>query len=511
MYFSKMNRNSVHLITTPITCLVLMLLILSSSGCDPGSRFSSNKDYNILLISLDAARRDHLFLEAGWSPLTPNLNSLIKNGLTFTQAYCFSGSTPPSMGAMFTSKVPYWPLVFQGDGPRWSPKTVYGFMRFFEDGEPLPGIPDSLPTLPTILQQKGYTTVGLATNAYLSNEFGFERGFDFFDTLSKQAPFSPAEDVAQKVNIYLNELKDDKFFIWAHFMDPHSPLMHYEEYLDEAALKQIPTTSLPVDEWTDYAKRIMSGGRSTDPGWEQNEKDLLAARDAYALQYNAIFIRLDKVLGKIFDHLKALDLWESTLIVIVNDHGDEFMEHGDWSHTGQLYQEIIEGIWIMHNPGLFKPATKIQGLVSHLDLLPTLLDSQKIKFDPSIFDGTSRWRQAQGHPPESEKPVYGILDMRAFIIQDNFKLIMNNDFGKQDNGAARSPALYPEELYDIRLDSHERVNIAEQRPNMIDELQIKFRHLLLRNGIELSSLPQRKSDVSKETLEKLKSLGYIHK
>jgi choline-sulfatase len=505
-----MNKKSFLLLSLTVIIAGIIAGIWLFSGKSMSPLFQKNR-YNILLITLDAARADRIADDKTPPGLTPNIDKIKHTGIIFKRAYCYSGSTPPSMTAMFTSKMPYWPPKSTREERVWRPETVFGLMRFFPEGEVRPGIPESLETLPTVLKKNGYMTCALTNNAHLVKDFGFHRGFDFYEELADKSPYARAEEVTRKTLAFLSELKDERFFIWAHFMDLHAPLLEFKEYIDRAEPLRIKTDPLPVSEWTDNARENMQKfGSRYISDWENTEPKLLEAREKYTLAYDALVMKVDRQIGLIVETLKNLELWDNTLIILMNDHGDEFMEHGEWTHQGQVYQEIVRGIWIMHNPKLFPEPRVTESLASHLDFMPTLLDILGIKHKNLNLDGISRFPSLGTKRNKEENYVFGLLTQRSFIVQDNLKLIINS-FLQPEQGSQNLVQAYNYELFDLEKDPHERQNIAEKFPQVVENLQAKLKHAFLEADVQSRSLSDAKEKVSEETLERLRSLGYIHK
>jgi arylsulfatase A-like enzyme len=490
--------------------LILFTITLVSFclyGCSQEPQRESTS-VNVLLITIDAARADRFPFNGSPTGLTPNIHQLGENGVVFKQAYCYSGNTPGSMGAIFTSKLPYWPLDPPDGGNTWSPKHVYGFTRFFDANALLPGIPDTLDTLPIIFKRQGYTTVGVSSNPYLTSDFGFHRGFDFFEELDPApqksynlVPNASAEKVTRTTQIYLSELRNEKFFIWIHFMDLHEPLLGYAPFREEAKSKAISTPHRPVSEWTEKAKDKMAHfGVRTLPDWKGTEEELVNARNEYSIAYDAELLRVDKQIGIIMETLKQYKLWDNTLVVVLNDHGDEFMEHGYYSHEGQLYEEIVRGIWIMHNPILFRTPVTADAVVSHLDVMPTILELLQFREESQLYDGVSQIPLLKQKPIIAEERfVFGVLVWKAYIYDGNYKLIVD-----------RYTPVISKELYDLTVDPTEQNNLTEHLPLVAHGLYVKMKHVFLKKGIQFwPEMPNQPPEVRKKTLDQLKSLGYI--
>jgi len=471
------------------------------------------RNTNVILISVDAARADRLSCYGYPIPLTPNIGKLAQEGVIFRQAYCFGGSTTSSMGVIFTSRFPYWPLQVPGGGPRWHVKHHFGYSRFQDVNHLKPGIPDSLETMPAIFKKNGYTTVGISTNPYLTRDFNFNRGFDFFEEFSSnwRQLYPGVEPVFRKLDAYLSELSQKKFFIWVHLMDLHHPLRDFAPFIEEVRLKgNRPKVEVPpVSELTQEAVNILKGFASQHiPNWQPGKEGLREALDYYMLAYEAELLRIDKQVGLLMDKLGQYGLRDNTLLIVINDHGEEFAEHRFWDHRGQLYQAIVHAVWIMHCPQLFSQPIEVKQPVSQADLLPTLIDLLRLKDKKPPFDGQSCLGLLKGKSEEKGRIVFGLLDRRAYIIDGDYKLMINGDYGKKVRGAHPDPPFWPVELYNLKEDPGELHNLAQESPQIVDRLTIRLKQAFLEKGIRLWQEGASK-EISPENKQRLKSLGYI--
>ncbi len=476
-------------------------------------RLSSDKNLNVILISIDAARADRFSFHGYPVNLTPNIDKLAYSGVVFRKTYCFAGNTSASMGSIFTSRIPYWPLEVPGGGPRWQVKHHYGFTRFQESGSLQAGIPKSLETIQTTLKKHDYTTIGISTNPYLTRDFNFNQGFDFFEEFSSnwRQPYASVERVVSKLDSYISELKHKKFFAWIHLMDLHYPLRDFQKFLNEAksrGLKSGPEAS-PVSEWTQEAVNILSGfGKRHIPDWKPGEEGLGKALAKYILAYEAELFRIDKQIGLLMKNLRRRNVGDNTLVIIITDHGEEFAEHTFWDHRGQLYELIVNGLWVMHCPKLFPKPVMVEKRVSMIDLLPTLLDLLHLEGNDLSFDGKSQAPLLKKNLGEKGGLVFGLMDRRAYIVDEDYKLIVNRDFGKEDRGAHPDPPVAPIELFNLKQDPQELHNLADELPSMVDKLLIRLKQAFLEKGIRLWEGSQSR-EVSEKTRERLRSLGYL--
>ncbi len=496
-----------------VGALVVLLAVLFFFYPKIKEALTPSGGLNVILVSIDAARADRFSFNGYPVDFTPNLDKMARSGVVFRRAYCYGGNTTASVGSMFTSRFPYWPLEVPGGGPRWHVRHHYGYSRFQESDDLRPGIPDSIETLPTILKKHGYTTVGLSTNPYLTRDFNFNRGFDYFEEFSShwRQAYPGVEAVIKKLDAYVSELKDRKLFVWLHLMDMHHPLRDFQPFLEEARSRgnQSVPPAPAVSEWTEEAINMLNDfGTENIPEWQSGEEGLQRAREEYILAYEAELIRIDRQIGVLVEKLRQYEIEQKTLLIFITDHGEEFAEHRYWDHRGQFYEAIIRGVWMMYNPKLFPAPVVVEERVSLIDLLPTLLDLLRLKHQDISFDGKSRLSLLKEENHQEDGFVFGVLDRRAFVIDGEYKLLVNGDYGEKIRGAHPDPPQAPIELYNLKSDPDELNNIADEFPDVVDRLFIRLKRVFLDKGIRFWEEGSSK-EISKETLERLKSLGYL--
>jgi arylsulfatase A-like enzyme len=334
---------------------------------------------NVLFISLDTVRAD--FLTFRDSEATPHMTALARDGAIFTQAVSGTSWTLPAHVQMFTGTPPVLHRV-QSDDVRIDPR---------------------MPTLPEVLRDAGYYTAGFFTNAYLSGFYGFERGFDVYDT-----PFNNADNTDQAdaddpdsgleaappqgrearaqtpqpieerfitspklVALARRALESanpaDPVFLFAHFFDPHYdfiPPAPWDTKFD-------PDYAGDIDGHNYYwNKRIFD--ESKQPQRQIGDRDLEHIRSLYRGEIGWTDQSVGDLL-KLFEQYQRLD---NTLIVIASDHGEEFFEHSRHGHRKSLYEEVLRVPLLIVPPkdlrsGL-SPVVSQQASLS--DLLPTVMD-----------------------------------------------------------------------------------------------------------------------------------------
>jgi arylsulfatase A-like enzyme len=430
---------------------------------------------NIVLITIDTLRADHLSCYGYYRKTSPNIDCLAAQGIICHTVYAPSSWTAPSMASLFTSVYPVNHGVMHGFG--YKQGTTIRVQEVFST---------NLVTLAEALVSRGYTTFGVASNYHLSEKFGFERGFDYFTCL----PFLSADKVNESVHAWEDEIRNaEKFFLWVHYFDPHSPYTPHEPWIREYA-DQAGTTKLLDQQWNS----------PTDWGGEMKRlhKDVAAA-DHYLALYDSEINYVDAHLGKL---LERLNLDGNTLILITSDHGEEFQEHGQEGHGKNLYQETVRVPLVVKLPGHLK-GTIPDRHINLVNVMPTILDMVDIS-PPAEIMGTSCWREQsllmwlKGKVTGSDRDYsYSELDTKRSlkaVFAPPWKYI--HDF---KNGTG--------ELYNLAADPWETHNHAGENTGMRDQLRD---HLL--QWVETARrYPTTKYDIeiAPELKEQLKGLGYL--
>ncbi len=315
---------------------------------------------NIVFISIDTLRADHVHCLGYGRDTTPTIDSLAKGGCLFSKLQAVSSWTVPTHASMFTGVYP----------------SVHRCVNFTSP------IAEEIPTLAEILSQAGYTTASFSSNPTLNTNLGFGRGFGLFDDFSVDMWLeieSTIEDRTKKRVIntetsssltraildWLDKNHSKKFFLFALYMDPH---YNY--------------TPVPP-----YDTRYDSGYKGTITG-NVGYVDKPSPRDIEHVKalYDGEIRYTDEYVGKVVEYLKKLGHADDTVIVILSDHGEEFWEHGGVQHERTLYQEVLWVPMVIWYPKLIPAGVRVDELVSHVDVMPSILDLAGIK-PPAAING----------------------------------------------------------------------------------------------------------------------------
>ncbi len=369
---------------------------------------------SLVLITVDCLRADHVGFYGYSQHTTPFLDSLSTEGFVFANAIVGGAPTYYSLPAIMASR---HPLAL---------------------GRDVVGLASGESTLATLLKESGYATAAfLGGNPYLSPRFGYHEGFDVFqDSLDAQiAPSSPgpladshrglrgrlnrklenvcrrfgplgatydelyfrycqrtappatsldalrrfpaADALVDQACSWVASIGNSPFFLWLHFMDPHSPYYPLQRALDLMGRGKVDAGR---------ARYLNSYWNRGDLGAQR----LARHREELIALYDAGIRWVDEQVKRLVEFLRRLQVWDSCLFGITADHGEEFLDHGGRYHPpSKVTEELIRVPLLLRVPG--SGGGSVKSIFSLIDLAPTLLQSLNAPV-PSDFHGQSRWR-----------------------------------------------------------------------------------------------------------------------
>jgi len=403
---------------------LLALLLVALPGCgetttagdaaDTGAGPSAGRR-NVLLLCLDTVRADRLgcygYRER---PTTPALDELATRSTLFRDVSAAAGWTKPSVPSFLTGTYPCQHGVYEG-----SARGLAGTITHT--------LPAAAATLAERFRAAGYATGAVIHNAQLRRGGGFEQGFDSFDDEG-----GDARDIRGRAGRWLDAHGEGPFFLYLHFLDAHWPY----EIPDEAARR---FTSGDVDFFRRGDSRalrdaINDGQVALDDG----QRDTLSALYDGALRY------LDDELGALFADLQQRGLQDDTLVCVVADHGEEFLEHGRIGHGHGVWQNLLAVPWILHVPGRAPEVSTAP--VELVDLPPTLLAAAGLPADDA---GEGKDRLSLPERPavllaEHKAPDRYVQSLRAAglkLVRDWRPPARASDDGDDDEAVAAAAAL----------------------------------------------------------------------
>ena len=425
-------------------------------------------DYNIVLFLVDTLRADHLGCYGYARNVSPNIDELASRSVVFHNATSQAGWTLPSVASLLTSQYP-------------STNGVLTANRRLSDG---------LLTVAEALREVGYYTIAFTDGNFVSAFWGFDQGFDQFHefTYERWEPDLGRVDVQEEVDKavrWLASNREKRFFLFLHTYQVHDPYTAPPAY-----------TALFADR--DYTGSASGSHRFLMKHYPKEvplgEKDL---RHIISL-YDAEIRYTDDAFGRLLDALRRLDLLKTTLIVFTSDHGEEFKEHGQLLHMGSIYDEIVQvPLIIKLPPNMEWRAGEDYHQVELIDVIPTLFDALGMDSSAYPFQGRSLLRlRGDGVDGQGFAFIEGDTELKG-IRGGGMKFIARVREGRLENG----------ELYDLRMDPRESMNVIRSRP-VAGEL---YKHLLQAKLSDHGLTPRGpdRTRIPYDLRRRLESLGYL--
>jgi len=460
---------------------------------------------NVILITADTLRTDHLGCYGYVNNTSPNIDELASKSIMFIQACSTINNTNPSHVSIFTAKYPKNHGVYTN----WTPLSK------------------KHTTLTEILKKNGYKNAAFVSAGHLnSNSIGLGKGFDFYQNTQKTKV--PADQTIKNAVHWIKANSKKKLFVWIHLFDPHMPYnphVPYDKIFDpdydgwgkiffDVYNRGVPLSLVYQNhKLTESQKTILSlasQGRASALIW--NNKIGLSDRDVkyVASLYDGEIRFMDNNIGVLLKEIENMGLSNKTLIVFTADHGESLGEHGIYCAHKGIYENSIDVPLIIHIPGM--PSQKISGTISNLDILPTILDILNLKTNPEIqkvFDGKSL-------VPLMEGKVHDIRDVFFVEHANNLAKAIKKSGYKYIMPVEKNFPFFPkgyrhqEEMYCLKRDPEERVNLVKKDhlESISNELKVNlYKWTGKINSAEEESISYKHLD--NEQVEKLKSLGYI--
>jgi arylsulfatase A-like enzyme len=405
------------------------------------------KDLNIILISMDALRWDRTGVSGNKDGLTPNLDQLSEEAVVFHQATSAAPWTLPSHMSVWTGR---WPSVHQ----------VTNKLRPLSGGQMVEtSLSAGIETYPDLLIRSGRKAAGFTGGAGVQGKYGFSRGFDSY---LDDRYFAGMDYSIPPALSWLKAHTSTPFFLFLHGYDVHG---QYD--LPRSALDALRGYDGALDGSKSEQAKLREQGLENikKPGDPAHLHGTLDDADAaYLAQVYDGKVRLaDERLGSFLSQLKALGLYDRSVIILMSDHGDEFMEHGGLDHGASLYQEQLHVAMMIRFPG-YGRRQDIHTPVRTLDIFPTVFAALGLD-GPSTVDGMSLLPLMRGQ--SLDLPVFAESDYRLFVHlrmlrEGKYKLILDLLDGKR-------------ELYDLEADPGEKRDLSSGDPRRTYEMEQALR------------------------------------
>jgi len=465
----------------------LALVVLTLAACS-GGRAPPDAP-NVVLITVESLRVDHVGVYGGRSrskpevPVTPEIDEFAGAAVVYGDAHAVTSWTLASHASLFTG---LYPSGHRTDGP-------------------LDRLDESVPTVADVLAAHGYQTAGVVSGPYLRRNHNLHQGFEQWeDSIASLTNTLAHDDVTnplmgEALARFIDAERDPQrpFFLFAYFWDPHYDFLPPPPY----DTMFVGPDSEPIDlERFDTSETIHAG---ITPG----EMSYLYSQYAGELRWT------DHHVGRLLRHLKERGLWENTLVILTADHGEEFFDHGEKGHKNNIHAETIHVPLIVKFPGQVE-GRRDDRLVSHVDVLPTILDVTRTPVSFPIHGVSLN----QPPPPDGRSILFELLSVWYLqndrgerfsrdwrwrgVRRGDFKLVWKEEGGDGGDVTAR--------LFDVRADPRELTDLASRSPDERWALSRSFEEGMRRVEEDAKRYPSGgQASLTPDEIERLRALGYL--
>ncbi|MFB6075231.1 MAG: sulfatase [Haloarculaceae archaeon] len=447
---------------------------------------------NVVLVTIDSLRADHVGCYGYDRPTTPEIDEMAEDGLSF-DAYANSHWTRASFPSIITSTYP----------------LEYGGFEYLSDERT---------TVGTAVGAAGHATAAFHSNLWLSRDYNYDRGFDHFydsksdpsllararawlklnldhdglvyrtlqrlyDTTEEKAgvdvgqTYKDAETITDEAIDWLDGV-EEPFFCWIHYMDVHHPYVPHDAAADALGL------DLDVSE----REAIKLRRKMLEEPGDLTDEEFRTLVDLYDTEIRYT----DAEIGRLRDHVRSSFDGETAFLVTA-DHGEEFGEHGGYSHNAGMYDEVMHVPLVVTDPGDVTPGSQAD-LVELLDVAPTCCDLAGAPV-PDEYRGRSVLSAAgSGEDAEVICETWRDEEYKLALRTREWKFIWNRESGER-------------ELYDLADDPGETEDLAESEDAIAGEMEERLREHLQELAATNEELPDVSMDA--ETEQRLRDLGYL--
>lgn len=450
-----------------------------SSPLDEARLTERTREYDVVVVLLDAAAAGHFSFLGYDRDTTPNLARVADEAIVFENAVAQASATPLSVLSLFTSR---YPLL------EHAPQV---------QGEIGPVLPADVPALAGLLAERYASRVGVSANSWISGQFGYGSDFTTFHEVFGQRGSDEKPGTAERVSDvflqWLEEHSGEPYLAYVHYYEPHAPY----------------TPPPPYDSRFDAEAHGHADGTKTSlKPWRARRPPEMVARAITAL-YDGNLAYADAQVERVVQKLKELGRWDRTIFVVLSDHGEAFWQHGTRGHGLQCYEEFIHVPLMIRIPDLTDRPLRVKTPVELIDLLPTLLDLAQID---------ASWAGLRGRSLvplllEGDAAVTGV---RAVYSRNHELASLELAMRKGSHKMIQQVATAHIELFDLAADPGEAVNLflADQPGtadwNVAREMAIELQGWIDDAKESWKTMVAAPDSLDPALIERLKAMGYLN-
>jgi arylsulfatase A-like enzyme len=435
----------------------------------------------LVLISLDTLRPDHLSCYGYALQTSPSLDALAQRSFRFACVRAPSSYTLPTHVTLFSGQHP----------------VVHGVVTMSDRIDVT-----RTPMLAAELRERGYLTAAFTGGGLVDPTFGFDRGFDRYDVLDPAGAMTPgplgdrwrwdsrlgrnSRSDAAAIGAWIEEHRQAPFFLFVHTFLVHN-------YAPDAAHREAFDRDCGMGAIDQDLFEAVMQSKVTDP----------ALRAHLAHLYDATIAQADALLVRpLIESLQRSNQFDETVIAVVSDHGEEFVEHGSLGHGRTLFEEVVRVPWILHVPG--SPGGLVPDAISTEVIAPTLRQLLGV--------GSDARAAVRAFDLAMTNRVQDPLLLDVMVGEEHHQALLQGSWklhARWSENTEHEPLL---RLYDLSTDPGERSDLVQAQPEMVARLGRQLEQLradLLTRRVELGSAEGAPVPLSDEVASRLRELGYL--
>lgn len=445
--------------------------------------FPKEKNHRqVILISIDTLRADHLGVYGYRRETSPNIDALAAESARFVNVYAPSPWTLSSHVSLLTSLNCVHHQVYQED-QRMDPELV---------------------TVAELMRVNDFFCSAFTGGGFVSSVFGFADGFDTYYERTDEVLLDKAAELCfRDVARWIDHNKNKDFFLFIHTYQPHDPYAcphpYKSMFLSEDA------------EWSHINLTGYLGGKNAifRELSDEQRRNIIDLYDA-EIRYTD-----DSLIGPLIQKLKELSLFDQAMIIFTSDHGEEFYDHQAWGHGHSLYDESLKVPLLIKFPDRKFKGVSVENIVSLVDVVPTILEGMGLDGSGREFDGrslvpilTGREKRHRTFLADVGDNVLNLhLPQKMAANEGQIKLILNKNLSQKNLNffLFLPPPVKAVELYDLSTDPSEKNNIVDEESQVASHILDRIEETYKRAVRQKPG----KAVLDEELKKQLKALGYI--
>lgn len=433
----------------------------------------------VVMIMIDTLRADYLGAYGFQGDISPNIDGLARQGVVFERCFSQSPWTKPSVATLLTGLYPSVHKVYTEEG-KFHGRAI--------EGRATDALSKDATTLAEVLASRGYTNAAFVANPWIRAAHGFDQGFSRFDTEGADND-QLATVLVDRAKRWLDERQPgEPFFLYVHLMDVHAPYDAPQE--DFEAVRRSPSLGSSQPLQGELLARIPPYMKL--PAWTKTEegKDVLGWRGHYAAGVRFT----DRAIGDLLAHLRLLGVFDSSLVIVTSDHGEELNDHGRWDHGYRVYDHQIHVPLVVRYPQGAAAGTRVKSVSRLVDVMPTVLATVGAPI-PSLLQGSDLTPLLRGEDEQRisvTEAVKWAPDLRA-VRSTTHKLVYTP---------------LASQLFDFTKDPRELSDVSAEQSATAARLKQQLDAYATTNRAH-PGLTATQAEVPEDVQERLRSLGYM--